>query len=139
MDVHSCVNFFRKKCKIITFKHSVLTNQYLTVFFFFFFFLLFFFFCCCFLVCLFFCCCFFALMILTHPKMKEIFFFTENEFFIDIKKKRHFPGNFKSRPMFFILDEKCFMYCKAFLHVPRHRLKPNLNFEVSSISTTSVS
>ena len=53
MDVHSCVNFFRKKCKIITFKHSVLTNQYLTVFI-----------CCCFVLLFFFLfVCFFVVVV----------------------------------------------------------------------------
>ena len=52
-----------------------------------------------------------------------------------------FSKKFQKQTNFFILhvNEKCeFSNCNAFWNDPRHRFKSNLNFAISSVSTSSV-
>ena len=60
--------------------------------------------------------------------------------FLSIFKKMTFSREFLKHTKIFILNEKIlFSYCRALWHIPRYRFnKSNLNFEISSISITSV-
>ena len=68
--------------------------------------------------------------------MKKIFKMYKSCNFYRYSKKWLFSEKFQKQT---ILNEKCeFPNCNAFWHVLNHRFKSNLNFETSSISTTSI-